>query len=121
VPENDISKMKERQRLKIQEIKAALCEAGHTSLDQQARVLGVCRSTTWAILQAHHKSTGLTAVVINRMLQAPKLPSAVRGKILQYAEEKANGLYGHAHRPRLAFLERLASQVVPQIEPTKHR
>jgi hypothetical protein len=108
VPENDSSERKERQRLKIKEIRAALCEAGHVSLDEQARVLGLSRSTTWAMLQANYKSTGLTAVVINRMLRAPKLPSAVRAKLLQYADDKAHGLYGHDHRQRRAFLKRLA-------------
>jgi hypothetical protein len=121
VPENDISKMKERQRLKIKEIKAALCEAGHQSLDEQARVLGLRRSTTWVMLQANYKSTGLTVVVINRMLQAPQLPPAVRAKILEYAAEKALGLYGHTHRTRRAFSDRLATKVVPQIEARKHR
>src|SRR3954471_3249814 len=76
-------KPKERQRLKIKQIGAALHEAGHVSLDEQARVLGLCRSTTWVILKANHKSTGLSAVVINRMLEAPTLPSTVRAKILE--------------------------------------
>ena len=120
VPENDISKGRERQRLRIKEIKAALCQAGHTSVDEQARVLGLSRSTTWAVLQATHKSSGLTAAVINRMSQAPKLPSAVRAKILRYVEEKANGLYGHTPRQRRAFLQRLASNVAPMIEVRKH-
>ena len=107
VPQQDMSQMRERQRLKIKEIGVALCSAGYFSLDEQARVLGLCRSTTWVILQANHKSTGLTAVLINRMLQAPELPPAVRVKVLQYAEEKAAGLYGHADRLRRRFTERL--------------
>src|SRR5215217_537038 len=94
VLQKDMSKLKARQRLRIKEIGVALCEAGHISLDEQAKVLGLRRSTTWVVLQANHKSTGLTAGLINRILEAPELPSAVRAKVLQYAEEKAAGLYG---------------------------
>jgi hypothetical protein len=115
--QKDICKMKERQRLKIKEIGVALCSAGYISLDEQAKVLGLRRSTTWVILQANHKSTGLTAVLINRLLQAPQLPSAVRAKVLQYAEEKAAGLYGHPDRLRRKFIERLAIKIAPQIAP----
>src|SRR5215204_6275309 len=61
VPENDNAKPKERQRRKIKDIGAALCQAGHVSLDEQARVLGLCRSTTWVLLQANHKSAGPSA------------------------------------------------------------
>jgi hypothetical protein len=113
VPEKHGSKPKDRQRLKIKEIGAALYEAGHVSLDEQARVLGLSRSTTHAILQANHKSTGLTAVLINRMLKSPRLPSAVRAKILQYAEEKAAGLYGHTDRLRRKFINSLYSTALP--------
>ena len=121
VPPKDMSKMRERQRLKIKEIGVALCSAGYASLDEQARALGLRRSTTWVILQANHKSTGLTAVLINRMLQAPQLPPAVRVKVLQYAEEKAAGLYGHTDRLRRRFTERLVLKVAPQIAPKPRR
>jgi hypothetical protein len=115
VSQKDLSKMKERQRLKIKDIGVALCSAGYFSLDEQARVLGLCRSTTWVILQANHKSTGLSADLINRMFQAPQLPSAVRATVLQYAEEKAAGLYGHPDHLRRRFTERLALKLAPQI------
>jgi len=109
VPEKDSGKPKERQRRKIKEIGAALSDAGHLSLDDQARVLGLGRSTTWAILQANHKSAGLSATVINRMLEAPELPPSVRAKILEYVEQKAAGVYGHEDRLRLRFTARLFS------------
>jgi hypothetical protein len=100
--------MKERQRLKIREIGEALCKAGHVCLDDQARTLDLCRSTTWTILQASHKHSGLTAVVVSRMLKAPLLPSSVEAKLIEYAKEKAAGLYGHSTNVRRTFTARLA-------------
>jgi hypothetical protein len=113
VPAKDRIKPKERQRLKIKQIGAALYEAGHVSLDEQARVLGLCRSTTWVILQANHKSSGLSAALINRILGAPELPPSVRTKILEYVEEKAAGLYGHTHSRRRSFTKRLCAMALP--------
>jgi hypothetical protein len=109
VPENQSTKMRSRQRVKIKEIGESLCAAGHVCLDKQANVLGLSRSTTWTVLQANHKATGLTAALINRMLAAPGLPSPVRAKILEYAEQKAAGLYGHKDRACRIFSERLSN------------
>jgi len=109
-------KPKERQRLKLKQIGAALYEAGHVSLDEQARALGLSRSTTWVILQGNYKSTGVTAVVINRILEAPELPPSVRNKILEYVEEKAAGLYGHTHSRRRNFMKRLRPIALPSQE-----
>ena len=83
--------IKARQSAKIKEIGAALASLGYTGLDVQAKALGLTRSTTWTILHANHKSSGLSAKVINRMLAAPNLPALVRTKILEYAEEKVAG------------------------------
>jgi hypothetical protein len=113
VPETDRIKPKQRQRLKIKQIGAALYEAGHVSLDEQARVLGVCRSTTWVLLQAKHKSAGLSAVLINRILEAPELPPSVRTRILEYVEEKAAGIYGHTQSRRRSFMQRLCLTAIP--------
>jgi hypothetical protein len=104
--------LKARQRQKIKEIGDALRRAGHVSLDEQARILGLRRSTTWVILQANYKSAGLTAPVINRMLEAPELPASVRAKILGYVEEKAAGLYGHTDTARRNFKRRLSSKAL---------
>jgi hypothetical protein len=43
------------QSAKIKEVGEALVATGHVSLDEQATVLGLSRSTTWTILQANHK------------------------------------------------------------------
>jgi hypothetical protein len=85
-------------------IGAALRAVGYVTIDQQATVLGLCRSTTWVVLQAHHKASGLNATTINRMLAAPNLPATVRAKILDYVEEKSAGLYGHSRSQRRKFV-----------------
>src|SRR5262249_11704985 len=46
-----VSRMKARQSAKIREIAEALVCAGFVKLDAQAKVLGLCRSTTWTILK----------------------------------------------------------------------
>ena len=102
-----ISEMKARQSLKVREIENALAKAGHTTLDQQARVLGLSRATTWTLLKGAHKSSGLSATIINRMLEAPYLPSLVQAKIIEYVQEKIAGLYGHNKTQVCRFAARL--------------
>ena len=60
-----------RQANKINEIKAALIDAGRAALDEQAKALGLRRSTTWAILTGTHKASGISAGIVIRMLSAP--------------------------------------------------
>jgi hypothetical protein len=90
--------MKMHQSNKIRELGEALIQAGLLTLDEQAEALGLCRSTTWTILQANHKASGLSASVINQMLASPKLPPCVRATIVEYVEEKAAGRYGHSEK-----------------------
>jgi hypothetical protein len=47
-PMLDVASMKVRQRSKIEEIQTALLRAGALTLDKQAEVLGLSRSTTWS-------------------------------------------------------------------------
>jgi predicted DNA-binding transcriptional regulator AlpA len=86
---------KARQAIRIKEIGAALAASGLVALDEQARALGLSRSTAWAVLQANHKASGLAVPTINRMLSSRELPPNVRFTILKYVEEKRAGLYGH--------------------------
>ena len=86
---------KSRQAIRIKELGAALTADGLVTLDEQARALGLSRSTAWAVLKANHKASGLTAATINRMLSSPELPPRARATILTYIEEKLAGLYGH--------------------------
>jgi hypothetical protein len=95
--------MKAQQRIKIQEIRKALARMGFLTLDEQAKVLGLPRSTAWSVLKPNHKSSGLSAGTVNRMLMSPGLPSPVRQKIFEYAREKIDGLYGHSERRRREF------------------
>ena len=98
-----IADMKARQAAKISEIGEALMSVGLVTLDAQANALGLPRSTMWTILTAEHKGYGISAKIISRMLNSEQLPRLVRAKIMEYAQEKAAGLYGgtQTHRLRL--------------------
>jgi len=110
LPQRDlpVSEIKGAQRCKIREIGDALVRSGFTTLDEQARVLGLGRSTTWTLLRANHKNSGLSPAVINRMLSAPRLPALVRSKIIEYIEEKSEGFYGHRKLPLRRFTQGLS-------------
>src|SRR5262245_14475325 len=99
--------MNARQSSKIRELAEAVEAAGFLTLDEQAKILGLPRSTAWTIRRASHKASGLSASIINRMLSAPELPLIVRAKILEYIQEKANGLYGGTLSQLCRFIARL--------------
>jgi hypothetical protein len=103
-----VADMKARQSSKIRELGNTLAAAGFLTLDEQAKALGLCRSTTWTVLKGNHKGSGLSATIINRILAAPLLPPLVRANILEYVAEKAAGLYGHGKTPRRKFTARLS-------------
>jgi hypothetical protein len=50
--------MKARQAAKIRQLGETLIATGFRRLDEQARVLGLSRSTTWTILNGNHKNSG---------------------------------------------------------------
>jgi hypothetical protein len=102
------SEMKARQVAKIREVAKALQNAGFCTLDDQAKALGLCRSTTWTVRKANHKASGLSVSIINRMLATPHLPPLVRSKILEYVEEKTAGLYGGSKNQRRSFAARIS-------------
>jgi hypothetical protein len=108
--------MKARQRAKIEEIGAALVSAGCVSLDEQAKALGLCRSSTFALRRAGHKTSGLSAATIHSMLSAPSLPLTVRAKIVEYVEEKTAGLYGHSECQIRAFKRVRVERMVRRAE-----
>jgi hypothetical protein len=112
------ARMKARQSCKIKELAEALKSAGFLTLDEQAKALGLSRSTAWTIRRASHKASGVSASIINRMLAAPELPSLARNKILEYAEEKAAGLYGGSRSQRRKFAARLSIEKLPACEET---
>jgi len=102
---------KANQSAKIRQFAQALAAAGIVALDDQARVLGLSRSTTWTIISGAHKSTGISATLIDRMLASPALPPPLRAHIIEYAEEKAAGRYGHSREQRRRFVESLATKL----------
>ena len=113
------AEMKARQADKIRELRMTLRAAGFVTLNDQAKVLGLPRSTTWAILKGNHKHSGLSAAVINRMLAAPQLPLLVRTKIVEYVDEKLAGSYGHSKALRRKFAEKLSADAFGNLKPNK--
>ena len=105
-----ISDLKARQAAKVREIGEALVTAGYDNLDDQATALGFSRSTTWTIIKGTHKSSGLSAAVLNRMLSAPGLHVLVRRKVLEYIAEKSAGRYGSPQNCLQRFNQRLAGE-----------
>jgi len=113
------ARMKARQSSKIRELAEAVKSAGFLTLDEQAKALGLFRSTAWTIRKASHKASGLSASIINRMLAAPELPPLARTKILEYVEEKTTGLYGGGRRRRRKFAARLSIEKLPVCRETE--
>ena len=100
---------KARQASKLAEIRQALIAAGCDTTAKQAAVLGVGRSTAWALLNLDRRA-GPTAIVIKRILSSPNLPPAARRKLEEYVEEKVGGLYGHSGRRTQAFRDKLLTR-----------
>jgi hypothetical protein len=97
-PTSSTGAMKARQSAKIAELRKILEQAGYHSLSEQAVVLGLSRSTTWALLKANHKASGVSGSIIKRMLRSAALPLPVRQWIDEYVGEKLAGKYGHRQR-----------------------
>lgn len=76
-----------RRRLN-REINVALRAAGLTRLDEQARALGLSRSTAWTIVAGQHKLDRLQKRTVARILASPQLPPAVRAVVLRYARDR---------------------------------
>ena len=104
------SSLRSRQCAKLSELRQALCDAGFDSLDEQARALGLGRSTAYVVLRGDYKASGLSAKVIKRMLASPHLPPEARAKLGEYVEERLAGLYGHAEKRRRVFRSRMVEQ-----------
>jgi hypothetical protein len=99
--------IKLQQCAKIAELRQALVLAGFYSLDRQALALGLGRSTTWIVLKAGHKSTGLTGSIVRRILGSPELPLNARQIIEQYVAHKLAGAYGHDKKQLRKFRDAL--------------
>jgi hypothetical protein len=102
-----VSESKLRQSAKLRELAAALETDGFIGLDAQATALGLSRSTAWTILSGSHKSSGLSARTLNRILASPLLGERARAKILEYIAEKQAGHYGTSKLMLRKFDQRL--------------
>jgi hypothetical protein len=66
----------------LQRLAAELAAAGYDTLDEQAKALGIHRSTAWTIVKCKHKLGRLNITTRQKMLNNPHLPPGVRA-ILQ--------------------------------------
>ena len=73
--------------IRLQDISEALTKSGYTKLDQQAKALGLCRSTAWTIMKTKHKLGRLSFKTTNSMLANPETPPAVRALVEKYLDE----------------------------------
>jgi len=69
----------------------------------------------WVIRKLNHKSSGLSARVINCMSSSKQLPARARAKIIEYVAEKAAGLYGHHRAQRRRFVAQLNAELVQRV------
>jgi len=106
---SNATRLKERQAAKIRELQSLLRTEGFCSVDSQAAALGLSRSTTWALLQADHKHSGVSVIILNRMRTTPDLPQRVRQWIEEYVHERLAGAYGHSPN-RLRIFEKQLGQ-----------
>ncbi|HEX3339170.1 MAG TPA: hypothetical protein VHT68_08355 [Pseudolabrys sp.] len=75
------------RKTKIQDITEALISSGYTSLDRQAKALGLSRSTAWTIIRSTHKLGRLSTKTIERITTNPETPPLVLMVIQEYAAE----------------------------------
>ena len=73
------------RKTKIQDITEALISSGYTSLDGQAKALGLRRSTAWTIIRNRHKLGRLSTKTIERIITNPETPPLVLAAIQRYA------------------------------------
>jgi hypothetical protein len=106
---------KARQASKISELRSILISSGYCTLQKQATALGLSRSTTWHLLGANHKASGLTGAIIRRILSSPTLPPAARDLIQEYVAEKLLGAYGHDRTPLRRFRRQLGYPEQPTL------
>jgi hypothetical protein len=92
---------------KISNICDALIASGFDTLDEQAEVLGLPRSTMWSVLHGSHKKSGLSAGLLGRMPKSPRLPQSIRSKIIEYIEAEVAGELGHNKIQQRRFRARL--------------
>src|SRR5262245_58295860 len=73
--------------VRLKRISEALLACGYSTLDEQAKALGVSRSTAWTIVKTKHKCDRLHAKTIKRILENPETPPRVRAAVQHYLAE----------------------------------
>ena len=76
--------------VKLHHISEALIASGYTTLDDQAKALGVHRSTAWTIVKTKHKLGRLSAKTTKRILANPATPASVRAIVQRYLAERSD-------------------------------
>jgi len=76
----------------LHDISDALISSGYTSLDEQAKALGLHRSTAWTIVKTKHKLGRLHTKTTARILANPNTPPSVRAVVQQYIAEHFDSL-----------------------------
>ena len=76
----------------LQHISEALIGSGYTSLGQQAKALGIHRSTAWTIVKTKHKLGRLSDKTTKAILSNPELPPSVRSVVQKYLAERSDAL-----------------------------
>jgi hypothetical protein len=77
----------------LQQISEALIASGYRSLDEQAKALGIHRSTAWTIIKTKHKLGRLSAKTTSRILANPETPPTVRAVVLRYLTERGESRF----------------------------
>ena len=78
-----------QSKYRLQDIADALIADGYTTLDKQARALGIHRATAWTIVNTKHKLGRLSAKTTQRILANPDTPPSVRAIVVQYLAERS--------------------------------
>ena len=78
------------RKTKIQNITDALISSGYTSLDEQAKALGLHRMTAWTMRENKHKLGRLSAKTIERIITNPDTPPRVLDAVKEYVAEMSN-------------------------------
>jgi hypothetical protein len=107
LPGAKLASLRAKQAETFRALRQALIANGIDSINEQARVLCLPRSTAWFVLQSNHKWRGLNAAQVMRMLRSQCLPDDVRRVVVRYVHERAQGAYGHTEVMRQRFVERL--------------
>jgi hypothetical protein len=79
--------------IELQRISEALISSGCSTLDKQAKALGLRRSTAWTIIRNKHKLGRLSAKTIGRILKNPETPPNVRTVIQEYVAERFTDIH----------------------------